>query len=410
MLGYTDMRETMLWVQTKSQARVQFAYWLKGDPAQKLLTAIATTQAQDGFTAHLVADQVLPGNTYEYELRINDKAVALDYPANFQTLPLWQYRTEPPNFKVALGSCAYVNEERFDRPGNPYGGEYQIFTAIHQQDPDLMIWLGDNTYLREPDWFTRTGFLHRYTHSRSLPELQPLLASTHHYAIWDDHDFGPNDSDGSFIHKDLAKEVFQLFWANPSYGLPGKGGVTSYFQWGDVDFFLVDNRYFRTPDRQKKGERTQLGKDQLEWLIQALIASNAPFKIVATGGQVLTTYTNYETFTNLYPEERAYLLRRIEEEDIRNVVFLTGDRHHTELSKQVNSKGRTVYDLTVSPLTSGVHVGGEEVNFLREAGTLVQQRNFGILEFAGARKERTMTIRIFDNSGKELWNRMVKAE
>jgi len=409
MLGYSDMFETLLWVQTKSRAEVQFSYWVKDNPAQKFLTETIITEKREGFTARLTADEVQPGQVYEYALAINGQPVLLDYPANFQTQTLWQWRTDPPAFKVAVGSCSYVNETPYDRPGTPYGAGYQIFSSIHQKLPDVMLWLGDNTYLREVDWFTRTGFLHRYTHTRSLPELQPLLASTHHYAIWDDHDFGPNDSDGSFVHKDMAAEVFQLFWGNPTYGLPGQGGVTSYFQWADIDFFLLDNRYFRTPNNQKLGERTLLGKAQLEWLIGALAASKAPFKMVAIGGQVLSTHTALETYVNLCPEERSYLLNRIDEEGIKNVVFLTGDRHHTELSKLTLKSGITVYDLTVSPLTSGVHPTDEK-NLFREEGTLISQRNFGMLEFSGPRTERSLTMRIHDVEGKELWSRTLKSE
>jgi alkaline phosphatase D len=409
MLGYSDMFETMLWVQTKSEAQVQIAYWPKENPAQKFFTESKTTAKKDGFTAHLVADEVQPGNVYEYALSINGQPVKFDYPTTFQTQTLWQWRTDPPAFKMAVGSCSYVNEPEFDRPGTPYGADYQIFTSIHQKRPDAMLWLGDNTYLREVDWFTRTGFLHRYTHTRSLQELQPLLASTHHYAIWDDHDYGPNDSDGSFVHKDMATEIFKLFWANPSFGLPGQGGITGYFQWADVDFFLLDNRYFRTPNKRKTGDRVLLGKVQLEWLIDALAASNAPFKMVAIGGQVLTTYAGHETYVNLCPEERTYLLRRIDEEGIKNVIFLTGDRHHSEFSKLVTKNGITIYDWTVSPLTSGVHQTDEK-NLLREEGSLFMQRNFGMLEFSGPRTQRSLTMRIFDVSGKELWTRTVQSE
>lgn len=409
MLGYSDMFESMLWVQTNAAAKVQFAYWQKGNPAQRFFSEQKNTEKKDGYTAHLIADQVLPGNVYEYELLINDQPVKLSYPTTFQTQTLWQWRTEPPAFKVATGSCSYVNEPAYDRPGTPYGADYQIFTAIHQQRPDLMLWLGDNIYFREPDWYTRTGFLHRYTHTRSLPELQPLLASTHHYAIWDDHDYGPNDSDGSFVHKDMATEMFQLFWGNPSYGLPGQGGITGQFRWADVDFFLVDNRYFRTSNNLKTGERTLLGEAQFNWLINALASSDATFKIVAIGGQVLTTYVGNETYVSICPQERTRLLKRIEEEGIKNVVFLTGDRHHTELSKVVNKSGNSVYDFTVSPLTSGVHQT-DESNLLRVEGTLVTERNFGILEFDGPRKQRTLTMRILNSNGKELWARKVTAE
>ncbi len=409
MVGYSEMKEVLLWVQTKSPAKVQFTYWVKNQPGKKFLTAAKQTKTKTACTAKLIADQVQPGTVYAYQLQINDQAVPLDYPTTFQTQTLWQWRTDPPDFRVALGSCNYVNEVAFDRPGKPYGGEYQIFQAIHQKRPDLMLWLGDNIYFREVDWYSWTGILHRNTDTRSLPELQPLLASTHHYAIWDDHDYGPNDSDRSFIHKEKTLKAFQLFWGNPSFGLPGQGGITSQFQWADVDFFLLDDRYFRSPDDRKTSDPTILGKTQLEWLIDAMVYSKASFKMVALGGQVLNTYPKYETYIHNHPKERAYLLERIEEEDLKNVIFLTGDRHHTELSKLVNAKGNSVYDFTVSPLTASSGPRNE-VNKLRVEGTLVTQRNFGLLEFSGPKDKRMVKLRIFDNEGKELWSQEIVAE
>lgn len=408
MLGYSEMKEALLWVQTKSAAKVQFAYWEEGTNGRKTLTGSKVTLKEEAFTAKLIADQVEPGKKYEYQLLINDKPVKLPYPTRFQTQTLWQYRTDPPNFTMAVGSCFYVNEEIYDRPGNPYGGGYNLMTAINDRRPDAMLWLGDNVYFREPDWYTRTGMMHRYTHTRSLPELQPLLASTHHYAIWDDHDFGPNDSDRGFIHKDETLEIFKLFWGNQNYGLPGKKGVTNFFQFADIDFFLLDNRYFRTPNDRITGAKTLLGSDQIEWLIDALSFSKAPFKIIAVGGQMLTTAKVYETYSNIAPEERGYILRRIEEEGITGVVFLSGDRHHTELSSYVNANGHAVYDLTVSPLTSGVGNPANEVNDLRVPETLLVERNFGLLEFTGPRLDRRLTIRIVNANGTEVWNREIK--
>ena len=409
MLGYTDMFETMIWVQTREAAQVQAAYWLENSPQNRHLTNMVRTQKNEAFVAHLLADEVEPGKHYVYEVFINNEKVELPYPAVFQTVPLWQYRTDPPTMKIALGSCAYINEEQYDRPGRPYGGQYQIFEAIYRQHPDFMLWLGDNVYLREPDWYTRTGFLHRYTHTRSLPELQPLLASTHHYAIWDDHDYGTNDSDRSFIYKDLAKEVFGLFWPNPANGLPGMEGITSFFQWGDADFFLLDNRTFRTPNRRRTGDCTILGQEQLDWLIDALVSSRATFKFVAIGGQVLTSFNKYETYTSLCPMERNYLLRQIEREGIKNVIFLTGDRHHTELSVLVNASGNKVYDFTVSPLTSGAHQT-DEPNVYRVPGTMVTERNFGTMEISGPRKNRQLVFNIFDVNGELLWSETIQAE
>ena len=61
MLGYTDMLESVLWVQTKSSAKVQIAYWERDTISERKLTQVVRTLRKDGFTAHLVADQVEPG-------------------------------------------------------------------------------------------------------------------------------------------------------------------------------------------------------------------------------------------------------------------------------------------------------------------------------------------------------------
>lgn len=408
MVGYSEMKEVLLWAQTNAPAHVQFQYWDLASPDVQHYTKSKITDEAEAFTVKLIADQVEPGRRYGYNLLINSHAAKFDYPTEFQTQTLWQWRTDAPDFTIAVGSCAYVNEEQYDRPGKPYGGEYEIFTSIHKKRPDAMLWLGDNIYLREADWNTRTGILHRYTHQRSLPELQPLLASAHNYAIWDDHDFGPNNSDRSFIHKDKTLEAFQLFWGNPTYGIDGRPGATSFFQFSDIDFFLMDDRYYRSANNRKTGERSILGKEQLEWLIDALAFSQAPFKMVAIGGQVLNTAEMHENYINNHASERAHLLKRIEEENIKGVIFLTGDRHHTELSRMINDKGNVVYDLTVSPLTSGFSTQVTEENKLRVENTMVNQRNFGLLEFTGPKKERKLTVRILDVNGKELWTYIIE--
>lgn len=412
MLGYVDMKEVLLWAQTTEAAKVDFEYWPTDKPAEKHLTEAVKTEKKSGFTAKCVADEVEPGVAYTYHLRINGKAVELPYPTTFKTQTLWQWRTDPPAFSVATGSCNYVNEPQYDRPGQPYGNYHRIFTNIAAQKPDAMVWLGDNIYYREPDWNTLTGMIHRNTHGRALPELQPLLASTAHYAIWDDHDFGPDDSDGTWVHKERALEVFKMFWGNPTFGVNGQPSCATQFKYNDVDFFLLDNRYFRTPDAcDACPKRTQLSDEQREWLLAALAASKAPFKIVAIGGQFLTTNDNHETFAHYNRAEHDTILARIEREDIKNVIFLTGDRHFTELSKYTNARGNVLYDLTASPFTSGPYSNAaKEQNEYRVPGTLYPDRNFAMLRFSGARTARQLEIAVYGSDGQEIWKQVIESQ
>jgi alkaline phosphatase D len=417
MVGYSEMREVALWVQTTGPAKVRFAYWDREKPAQKYQTAELSTSPEGGFTATAVADQVQPGKKYAYELYLNNKKVDRPYPLAFQSQPLWQWRADPPAFKFATGSCFYVNETEYDRPGKPYGGGYEIATAILGQQPDFMLWLGDNTYLREPDWNTWTGIVHRYGHTRALPELQPLLGSVHHYATWDDHDYGPDNSDRSFWNKAQTLKAFKLFWPNPNYVLGDHAGVTGTFAWHDVQFFLLDDRWYKTPNHNTtalagetadlSGPRPLLGDAQLQWLVDALSYSKAPFKFVVIGSQVLNPVEQEDSYA-FYPQERDKLLAAIAAAKIPGVIFLDGDRHFTSLTKLERPGTYPLYDITISPLTAGTY-SPKENNTLLVPGTLVTDRNFALMEVSGPRTDRVLTIRVLDAAGKERWTRQIKA-
>ena len=413
MLGYADLREVLVWVQTTAAASVQVEYWDEKMPEKKFRTTPVSTEAKDGYTAKCLASPLEPGHGYAYAVYIDGKVVSLPYPATFKTQPLWQWRTDPPAFDLATGSCAYINEPEYDRPGKPYGSDYQIFTSIYRQKPDLMLWLGDDVYYREVDWNTRSGMIHRWTHDRATPELQLLLASTPQYAIWDDHDYGPDDSDGTFPYKETSWEVFRSFWGNPSYGVEGQKGCTTKFTYMDVDFFLLDNRYFRTPNFCATcPDRSVLGKTQLRWFLAALAASKAPYKLVAIGGQVITTNNHHETCFHFFPAERDTILNFIERENIKGVIFLTGDRHFSELSALQNKAGNWVYDLTTSSLTAGSYTGAaeKEANSNRVAGTVVDRHNFSILHFSGPRTKREVEIRNYDADGNPTWTKTITAD
>lgn len=405
MIGAVDFKEVKIWLQTEKAQAVFLKYRIKGSSSPFINTEMITTSPQNAFTAVFIADRVQPGCEYEYEVFLGRKKAALNRPLNFKTQTLWQYRMDPPEFSFLAGSCVYINDSVSDRPGKPYGGDVQIFNAMAQHSADFMLWLGDNTYYREVDLNTRTGMLYRNSHTRKLPELQPLFSKMAHYAIWDDHDFGPNNSDRSFWNKELSREIFSYFWANPSYGLPQNGGITSTFMWNDVEVFLLDNRYFRSVNERKSGARSILGAVQLEWLKDALASSTAPIKFVAMGGQLLSDAKKYEMYSNYgFDAERAEIIAYIQEEGIKGVVFINGDRHHTELSVLKEENKPTIYDLTVSPLTSGSHFS-TEVNNLRVPETYVAESNYAEIFVKGAFKKRYVEVVVRDKTGKKLWEK-----
>lgn len=404
MLGYNTMKEVAVWVQTEEPTKVGLKYFPLGDD-ENTQSTIAMSRSEKGNTVHLIATNLEPGTTYQYLLTAGDE----ERKGEFTTQSLWQHRSDPPNFSFVTGSCVYSNQEKYDRPGEPYGQGNKIFESIVSTKAEFMLWLGDNIYLREPDWSSRSGIYQRYTHFKSQAEIQNLWKSMHHYAIWDDHDYGPNDADRSYVNKEITLEAFKDFWSNSDYGVNGKEGITHQFSYNDLDFFLLDNRYYRSPNKSKTGKREILGEEQIDWLIEALVFSEASFKIVAIGGQLLSNAAVYENHAT-YAEEREKIIKRIEEEEIKNVIFLSGDRHKTELSKMILKNGNVLYDYTCSPLTSKAYDTSDEKNDFRIEGTHVSTQNFGLLNLSGSFENRVLSIKTYDSSAKLIWEQKIKRQ
>ncbi len=411
MVGYCEMKEAMIWLQTTKNASVKVEYFAIDNPTEIFVSDNYSSIKENAFCNHIILDKLQQDKKYKYNVFIDNKKVVLPYETSFSSKKLWQWREDAPNFSVAVGSCNYISEEALDRPGKPYGSGYSIYETIASKNPDIMVWGGDNIYLREADWDSQTGINYRYTHSRSLKEMQPLLAKTQNFAIWDDHDFGPNDSDRGFYHKNLTQKAFRNFWANKTYGMDDNQneGVYSTFNWSDAQFFLLDNRYFKSPNDRKTGKREMLGEDQLEWLVDNLVTSNAVFKIIIIGGQVLNTEAIYENYSN-YADEKSKLLKEIQDNNIKGVFFISGDRHFSELAMQTRENTYSLYDWTVSPLTSGVVPADKtinEKNTNRVEGSMFNVNSFGNLIFSGDKKNRQMKLVLFDKDGKELWNKII---
>jgi alkaline phosphatase D len=378
----------LLWAQTTRAARVKFAYWEEATPKDRHETAEKTTAKNEAFIAKLVADEVEPGRRYGYEILIDGVRVERPYPLRFQTKPAMRFRSDPFPLKIAAGSCFYANDATIRKAGT--GRRQQHLRVDARAGADLMLWLGDNVYTRDIDW-TRTGLVQRWGFTRAVKELQPLLGSVHHYSIWDDHDYGRRRRP-ELSRQGLSREVFQLFWGNPKSGADPDRGIAYRFTWGDAEFFLLDDRWNRSPNMRSTGKRQILGAAQIEWLLDSLASSGATFKFVVMGGQILNTARVAETYAN-YPEERAKLLEEIGALGLRGVMFLTGDRHFSELSKLERPGSYPLYDFTMSPLTVSPSNGEREGNTLRVPETYVQERSFGMVEIGGPFGDRRSRCR-----------------
>ncbi len=422
MLGYSSHREVMLWVETKGAHEVALDYWLAGQPetTQTLSNNDLPTTPAGGQITHFRAGLLEMGATYEYRLRIDGREQPFAYPLKFRTHPLWEWRTPPPDAKFIFGSCAYLNEAAYDRPGTPYGKGTAIFKFMADSGADFMIWAGDNWYYREPDFDSVSGLWYRAQHDRATPDLQKLLASMPHYATWDDHDYGSNDSNRSFEFKNETLRIFRSYWANPTYGEEGHPGVYHKFFWSDAAFFMMDDRWYRDDDlidpSATQEMKTQYGAHQRDWLKQSLILAQKlghfTFKFIVTGGQVITDFGGTSETFGYYTAEREDLLKFIALHHITGVVFLSGDVHFTELAKKKLAGTQWVYELTSSPFSSGswdVEHSERTKDPQRVEGTMVADQNYCVLSLRGPKEARVLTIACYDKTNAKRWERDIPA-
>ena len=410
MIGHTELRTSTIWMLFKQDVKeADVIFYEKGSMSKKQSSFNISSGLFKTGTAILY--DLKPGTTYNYRILV-DKRKDTIASGQVTTQTLWQWRDKTigmPNFAFLTGSCAYINQAEYDRPGKPYGNDSSIFEIMAKEKADFMLWLGDNWYTREVDYYSEWGLYNRPARERSMPIYKNFLKAMPHYAIWDDHDYGCNDADKSFVLKETSREVFKKFWCNPSYGQNGQGVYTKT-TWNDVDIFMLDDRWFRsnddTPDSingQANINKKMYGEQQMEWLKNALLQSNGntniTFKIIATGSQVLNPMSPFDCFRHFSAEYKE-MMDFIKDNHINGVVFLTGDRHHSEVIKIDRTDSYPLYDITASPLTSGSHKWSKEEkdNPYRVVG-VEDMQNYTKVSFSGDKKNRAMKVEFFNPKG-----------
>ena len=407
MLGPVELRDAKVWVEVSPEVKsVSLQYNKKGN-GKSVKTIIYKGELGNDFNPLQFTIGGLDFNTtYEYKIWINGKTTQKG--GELTTKDLWQWRKPVPDFSFLTGSCAYVNQPEHDRPGKPYGLDSSIFESMAREKAAFMLWLGDAWYTREVDYFSEWGLRYRASHDRAVPVIQNFLKSMPQFAIWDDHDYGPNDIGKNYILKESSRKIFNSYFCNPSSGENGQGTYTMT-SWGDVDIFMTDDRWWRSADKIKDSvdgepnpDKRMLGEQQMEWLKNSLLYSTATFKIIAVGSQVLNPVSPFDTWWN-FPAEYDELMNFLKEYKINGVLFLTGDRHHSEIIKVDRPDTYPLYDITASPLTSGTHkFGAAEKNNPYRVFALDEKQNYGKFSFSGKKGDRKLTVEFLGIKGEKL--------
>ncbi len=257
----------------------------------------------------------------------------------------------PQTVRLVFGSCA---QERAGK-SNP------VFPAIRARKPDAFVLIGDTPYI---DSLRLDIQRRRYREFFSDPGLAALRGMTATYAVWDDHDFGRNDSDGRLQGKEQARRAFVEWHAEGRYGIDGEG-VNSSFRSGAIEVFLLDARWWSGTTRSSfdPARRTLLGAKQQAWLEERLLASNAAFKLLVTGMVWNDAVREKKTdYWGAYPHERVGMFRFLAERKIRGVVLVGGDVHRSRYFVHPSAETGLPYPLhevVTSPLGHSIHKNAE---------------------------------------------------
>jgi len=388
-VGHTSKTEVNIWCMFKNVDTV----FIKNENQTKIFV----------YRKELCYKKFLPVNCRFNNLK-ESQSYNIQYSFNNKEFfPLITAKTandEVADFSFLAGSCAFV-PTGFNGVIKPFTS-LKIFHQMKKDSADFMLWLGDNLYYIF-DYHKYKGQLKRNIKTRLKKPLSAFLHSKQQYAIWDDHDYGSDNSDGSFKEKASSLNVFQQFWSNP------KNDTFNYyaFQQQDCQFFMLDDRY--------NNEKTNvvLGKTQLDWLKQELLKSTGTFKFIGIGMQALNPKSTLECF---YKTKKEYndLLSFIKEHHISGIIFISGDRHHAELMRIDESGFYPLYDFTTSPLTMyPIKIGKrskEYKNPYKIPGTYFPSYNYGKISVSGETENRKCTIELKDNKGKLIWTYEILAK
>lgn len=309
---------------------------------------------------------------------------------------------EPSVTRIAFGSCGNQDKEQ------------PLLGVAARLQPDAFVYLGDNIY---GDSRTMDTLRAKYARLGAKPEFQTLRKQTKVYAVWDDHDYGENDSGRHYPFKAESKSIFMDFWQVPADSdrrkHEGIYGVEYLKTDGHtIQLILLDTRTFRddlirrTPEDtlfkndyvlNESPDSTILGDVQWTWLEEQFRAE-ADVRIIASSNQFSHTYNGWESWTNV-PHERQKMIDLIKKTQANGVVFISGDVHWGELSRLEVEGSYPLYDVTSSGITETWDVIEPNENRIGEA---IPQNNVGLIEVKTVGDSTSLVLSIYDITEKAV--------
>ncbi len=256
---------------------------------------------QDG-VARLPLDGLDADTDYKLSIEVDGRPDEGRGTGRFSTLP-----DGPGNFRFLASSCARN------------GSNGAVFDAMVTEEADFYVNLGDLHYSNiasaDPGQFRAA-----YRRLLTTPAQAALYRVAPIEYVWDDHDYGPNDSDATSPSRDAARSVFRQFV--PSHQLESPDGpIHRAFTAGRVRFVVTDARSERT-------DSTMLGTEQLVWLEAELVEASRTHALVVwlNPAPWVGTAAPGDGWAG-FPEERRRIADVIAGAEIDNLLMISGDAH-----------------------------------------------------------------------------------
>lgn len=334
----------------------------------------------------VAVENLEPGK--EYDLTISTpEGVVLDT-RKFSTL-----KPETSKVRVAMVSCMRDRQAEHQAP---------MWKALEDTKPDLIFLLGDNVYVDDETGFvggiTEERIWRRYVETRVTLDFYHWKTLVPALAVWDDHDFGLNNTYGGTPWREYSTQVFRTLYAQDAI-MPevmwGPGIATSYSAYGQR-FYLMDNRSFREHPFIGK---THWGTSQEEWLLNGLGNAKSSGWIM-NGSQIFSGYRTGWGYETGHPGSLKKMLKKLSAIEAP-VLFCSGDVHYSEIMHVEDTYlGYETTEIT----SSSMHSNAKEPrkgNKRRIAST--GEFNFVVADVDVADKGIDLTLRSHGRDGKQFF-------
>ena len=292
---------------------------------------------------------------------------------------------EKPISRIAFGSCSKHDLEQ------------PIWDAVLGFKPELWIWMGDNIYgnSRDPE-----VLISKYSQQKVIPGYVALREACPVIGTWDDHDYGKNNAGKEYPSKVASQKAMLDFLDEPadSPRRTQKGVYWSHLyesRGNSVQIILLDVRYFRDIPNTENGDI--LGEAQWSWLETTLEQTDADLTLIVSGIQVLQEDHRYEKWAN-FPDARKRLLDLVSSNPDERVIFLSGDRHISQMASLEHGSGKAeLVEITSSGMTHSWTNFPGETNRHR-IRDVYSEINFGTAEINWNRRSVKFDIRGLDGT------------